>query len=67
MEVSEPEIERRNVEREGMDFRIQCPFCSTVVEGDDDDDLGDNLKDHWGDSHQLRPTIRGSMGMDRPS
>jgi hypothetical protein len=60
---SRPEAEIRDVRRTAPEFAIKCPFCNEVMRADDDDDLGDDLKDHWGDVHHLRPTIRAEIGM----
>ena len=60
---SPAEVERESVQRTGEDYKIRCPFCNVGVEGDDEDDLGNNLKEHWGDAHQIRPTIRAELGM----
>ena len=62
---SKPEAELEDVRQTAPEFVIKCPFCNEVLRADDDDDLGDDLKDHWGDVHQLRPTIRAKMGMTR--
>jgi predicted small metal-binding protein len=61
--ASRPEVVSERAEVTAPLMAIQCPFCNTVLRADDEDDLGDDLKDHWGDVHQLRPTIRAEMGM----
>lgn len=46
-------------------FAIKCPFCSSVFRADDDEELGRDLREHWGDDHQIRRTIRAELGMSR--
>ena len=63
--VSRPREELEDVRRTGPEFAIKCPFCNSIFRADDDDELGRDLKGHWGDDHQIRPTIRAELGMSR--
>jgi len=65
IEETAPRRELEEVRRTTPEFLIKCPFCNEVIRADDDDDLGDDLKDHWGDVHQIRPTIRAELGISR--
>jgi predicted small metal-binding protein len=65
VDVSTPRRELEEVRRTAPEFMIKCPFCNEVLRADDDDELGKDLKHHWGDVHQIRPTIRAEMGMSR--
>lgn len=49
----------------GKQIHISCTFCGKDILGDDEDDLGNNLKEHWGDDHQIRPTIRAEVGISK--
>lgn len=49
----------------GKQIHISCTFCGKDILGDDEDDLGNNLKEHWGDEHQLRPTMRAEVGISK--
>lgn len=46
-------------------FAIKCPFCTSVFRADADEALGKDLREHWGDDHQIRRTIRAELGMSR--
>lgn len=65
VDVTAPREEVEEVRTTGPEFMIKCPFCNNILRADDDDKLGRDLKDHWGDDHQLRPTIRAELGMSR--
>ena len=61
--VNQPVVSVQASTREEPPQMIQCPFCTVTFRNDDADDLGDALKEHWGDAHQIRPTIRAELGM----
>jgi predicted small metal-binding protein len=63
--VSEPREELEDVRITAPEFVIKCPFCNRVLRADDDKELGRDLKGHWGDEHQIRPTIRAELHMSR--
>ena len=65
VEVTRPKEELEDVTRTAPEFVIKCPFCNSVFRADDDDELGKDLREHWGDDHQIRRTIRAELGMSR--
>jgi len=65
VDVTPPRQVLEDVRRTAPEFAIRCPFCATILRADNDRELGKGLKDHWGDAHHIRPTIRAEMGMAR--
>ena len=61
--VSGPREQLEDVRRTAPEFAIKCPFCNSVFRADDDEELGKDLREHWGDDHQIRPTIRAELHM----
>ncbi len=43
----------------GRHLAINCPFCERLVLGEDADDLGRALREHWEGSHQIGPMSEG--------
>ncbi len=44
---------------------VLCPFCNSEVRGGDADTLSENLRHHWVDSHQIKPTLMAELGLRR--
>ena len=65
VDVTSPREELEDVGMTDPELVIKCPFCNSVFHADNDDELGRDLKGHWGDEHQIRPTIRAELGMSK--
>ncbi len=44
---------------------VLCPFCNAEVRGSDADTLSENLRHHWVDAHQIKPTLMAELGLKR--
>ena len=44
---------------------VLCPFCNAEIRGADADALSENIRHHWVDAHQIKPTLMAELGLKR--
>jgi predicted small metal-binding protein len=51
--------------QEVTDFAVRCPFCGKTVTGRSESDLGEQVRDHWSDIHDLGVRSRNLLSPSR--